>query len=315
MAEYVKKREILRIKQFLAEKQGYKKWGSKRLAKLLNVPLELVLKARGSETSISVKVKEEAALKQPKSNFKRLFFDIETSYNVVSVWNIGREISISHDNLLKERAVICVSYKWADDPKVYSLVWKNGEDKQLIKNFIKVLDQASEIIGHNSDKYDLRFLRARAIKHNLAMAPKYTTIDTLKLARRGFSFNSNRLDYLGKFFGVGGKMDTGGFKLWQKIIMDNDKSALAKMVRYCNRDVLVLEKIYNRLNKYTEAKTHAGVLQGKSRCSCPNCASDNLIVKATKITVSGLKNKQLQCQNCGKYHSVSETTWLNKDKQ
>lgn len=251
---------------------------------------------------------------QPIKKFKRLFWDIETSYNVVSTWNIGYDLNINHDNILKERAIICICYKWAGESKVHSLKWNSGDDKQLIKDFLKILDKADESIGHNSDKFDLKWLRTRALFHNLPMFPDYTTVDTLKLARSGFKFNSNRLDYLGKFFGVGGKMDTGGFKLWQKIIIDNDPKALDKMISYCKRDVIILEKVYNRLNKYTKAKTHVGVILGKSKCSCPNCGSEKLHASGKRVTATGLIYQKLQCQDCHKYFQVSKSVWENKDK-
>lgn len=33
------------------------------------------------------------------TGFKRLFFDIETSPNIVFSWNIGRDISIDYENI------------------------------------------------------------------------------------------------------------------------------------------------------------------------------------------------------------------------
>jgi hypothetical protein len=65
------------------------------------------------------------------AKIKRLFFDIETSPNVGFFWTAGYKQNISHDNIIKERAIICICYKWAGEDKIYSLTWdKNQNDKK-----------------------------------------------------------------------------------------------------------------------------------------------------------------------------------------
>ena len=43
---------------------------------------------------------------------KRLFFDIETSPNIGFFWSSGYKINIPFENILKERAIICIAYKY-----------------------------------------------------------------------------------------------------------------------------------------------------------------------------------------------------------
>jgi len=83
------------------------------------------------------------------SKFKRLFFDIETSYNIVSSWNVGYELNISPDNIIKERAIICICYKWEDESKIHELHWDKGDDKQMLIKYSNIINGADEIIGHN----------------------------------------------------------------------------------------------------------------------------------------------------------------------
>ncbi len=91
------------------------------------------------------------------SKIKRLFFDIETSPNIGLFWSAGYKKTISPDNIIKERAIICICYKWEGKPKVYSLQWdKNKCDKAMIKSFLKVLNQASfpeYNLNSNGDMY------------------------------------------------------------------------------------------------------------------------------------------------------------------
>ena len=291
-----------KIIHFLKSKPGYLKKSALYISATLGVSekdAKNALKAVRNNSNIS-----ESKPIDPKK-FKRLFFDIETSYNVVSSWRVGYDINITPDNIIKERGIICVCWKWAGESKVHSLEWNKGDDKQLLKDFIKVFDSADEIIGQNSDKFDIKWLRTRCIFHGVPMLHTYQTLDTLKLARSGFNFNSNKLDYLGKFLGIGGKKDTGGFKLWQDIVERNDVKAMKHMIEYCKQDVVVLEKVFDKLNPYTKSKTHVGVILGKDKTSCPNCGSDHSKNHGYRYLASGTKKQIRLCLSCGKSYSLS----------
>ncbi len=188
----------------------------------------------------------------PEIPVRRLFFDIETSPNTVFSWSVGRKINIDHSNILDERAVICVCWKWEGNDTVGYLKWNKGDDKQMLKEFCKILNSADEIVTHNGDSFDVKWLRTRCLLHGIEMNPKFKSIDTLKVARKYFRFNSNRLNYLGQYLGVGQKIHTE-FSLW-KDVMKGDAAALANMVTYCQQDVRLLEQVYNKLKPYMYEK-------------------------------------------------------------
>ena len=48
----------------------------------------------------------------------RLFFDIETSPNIGFFWQSGYKLQVPYTNIIKERAIICICYKWENDKKV-----------------------------------------------------------------------------------------------------------------------------------------------------------------------------------------------------
>jgi len=262
---------------------------------------------------------KKKTIKKKSIKFKRLFYDLETSYNIVSSWTVGYKLNLSPDNIIKERAVICICYKWEDEDEVHELHWNRGDDKQMLIKFSKIINSADEIVAHNGDSFDEKWMRARCIYHGIDVYPKYTSVDTLKLSRKGFRFNSNKLNYLGQFLGLGKKIDTGGLKLWDDIILRNNKVSLQKMIEYCKEDVRLLERVYKKLNPYVESKTHVGMLEGGDRCSCPNCGSTKLQKRGTSVSAAGLKKQRLQCQKCGKYFSLSmklsgEISSLNKSE-
>jgi DNA polymerase elongation subunit (family B) len=246
---------------------------------------------------------------------KRLFFDIETSPNIGFFWQSGYKLSVPYSNIIKERAIICICYKWEGEDKVYSLNWDdNQDDKAMLEKFIEVANEAHELVGHNGDKFDLPWIKTRCLFHRIPVFPNYTTIDTLKHARSKFKFNSNRLDYIANYLGVGGKTETG-FDLWKDIVLKNDKVALQKMIDYCKNDVSILEKVYSHLASYVPHKTHFGALLTDEKCSCPECGSTDLRFSQKRYTATGMARIQLQCNVCYKYHTVSNRAYESLIKE
>jgi DNA polymerase III epsilon subunit-like protein len=241
-----------------------------------------------------------------KTKRRRLYFDIEVSANVGLFWQSGFKLQIGTENIIKERAIICICYKWEDDKNVYYLQWdKNQCDKKLLQEFITVANEADELVGHNGDKFDLSWIRTRCLLHKIDMFPTYNTIDTLKIARSKFKFNSNRLDYIGKFLGLGQKNHTN-FDLWKDIMLKNCTKSMNTMIDYCIQDVVLLEKVHKALNNHIPAKTHYGVIFGGDRGSCPECGSDEVIKNNRRVMASGLVKIQMKCKNCGKLHSKTD---------
>ena len=138
---------------------------------------------------------------------------------------------------------------------------------------------------------------------------KPITIDTLKRARGNFKFNSNRLDYIAQFLGVGAKMDTGGFDLW-KDVMKGDKKALKKMVRYCERDVEILQKVHDKLAPHVPHTGHEGVKQGNEKWTCPHCGSKEVKQHKYRTTASGVEKYQMKCSGCKRFYTISARQML-----
>jgi len=184
---------------------------------------------------------------------RKLFFDIEVSPNIVTSWRIGSDIKLSHENIIQERAVICICWKWSDSDKVESLQWKDGDDYEMLVKFAKIIDSADETVTQNGDSFDIKWLRTRCLYHRIELSPKFNSIDTLKMARAGFKFNSNKLDYMGQFLGLGEKIKTEP-DLWKNIVLKNCKVSMKKMIDYCKQDVNLLELVYNELQSYSPIK-------------------------------------------------------------
>jgi hypothetical protein len=241
---------------------------------------------------------------------KRLFYDIETSFNVGVFWRAGYNLSIQPQDIIHERAIICICYKWEGEDEVHSLTWsKRQSDKEMIKAFVKLMEQADEIVAHNGDRFDLKWIRTRALLHGIEVMPSPKTIDTLKWAKKQFNFNSNKLNYIAQYLKLGAKMDTGGLDLWKDIVFRKDQKALDKMVAYCKQDVILLEQVFNKLNPYTQSQHNYAVQHGGEKYECPECEGDNFRYNKKVVTASGTLHHWLQCRDCHKHHKISHLVY------
>lgn len=238
-------------------------------------------------------------------SFKRLFFDIEVSPNIGFFWKPGHKISVGYDNIIHEAAIICICYKYEGSSTVYSLEWNKGNDKELVKKFSKILNDTDEVVAHNGDNFDIKWFRTRCLYFGAELTPYITSIDTLKEARRLFRFNSNRLDYVGKYLGVGQKIDTG-FDLWREIVLNNSPVAMKKMVKYCKQDVKLLEEVFTKMKSFTKHKTHISVQMNRPKYHCPECLSDHTVIQKTRYNASGAKRFLMNCVTCHRYFTVPE---------
>lgn len=236
---------------------------------------------------------------------ERVFFDIETAPNIGLFWRAGYKLSIPPENIIQERAIICICWMVEGKKKVHSLEWDNGCDKKMIKTFRKVIEGADELVGHNVDRFDLKWFKGRLLIHGLEPLPKSKTVDTLKIARSQFSLNSNKLDYIAKLLFGEGKSPTG-FGLWRDILLDNCPKAMKVMVDYCKRDVQLLKRVYDKLAPYDAPKTHVGVLNGREKWSCARCGSEDVKKHMTKVSAVGTKRNQMKCHSCFGTYTVSE---------
>ena len=234
---------------------------------------------------------------------KVLFFDIETAPNLSYVWGQWQQDVIDH---AQEWYILCFSYKWEDQKKThvvslddFDLYNEDSEnDFDVVYKLWQLLDEADIVIGHNSDAFDIKKANARFAYHNLGPTTHYQTVDTLKIARRYFKFNSNRLGHLGEHLGLGGKEATGGFQTWAGC-MKGDVKAWATMKKYAKQDVDLLIDVYERLRPWATNHPNRNVIDATSH-ACPTCGSNKLQKRGNRRTRT-MVYRQLQCVRCRSY--------------
>ena len=255
----------------------------------------------------------QEVLNYRENKTKILFYDIETSPSLSFVWGAGWGINIPYDNIIETWKIICISYSWEGSNKVERVEWSHKKgvrcDKQLVEDFIKVLNQADMIVAHNGDKFDIKKIRTRAAIHGLPMRPQYKSYDTLKKAKQHFKFDSNKLDSIAKILNVGAKLPHTGFQMW-KDCFNGDKEAMRLMGEYCDMDIVVLKDVYYALKPYAHHNIHRGVIEGGAKFSCPLCGHEgDLELIRNEITKAGTIQR-IVLGECGHEYKISNAVYM-----
>lgn len=217
--------------------------------------------------------------------------------------------SIQPSQIIKHSKIICASWKWEGKDKVYNLTWDKEQcDKRVVEKLLSEMQKSDEIVAHNGDRFDIKWINARCLFHQVDTIPEWKTVDTLKISKKYLKLPSYRLDAIGDYFGIGRKVVTPK-GLWDRV-EDGCKASLKEMVEYCDQDVRLLEDVFKNLERYLPThKTHFGMAETGEKWSCPNCASFNVIQNKEKYTKGGTRQFEMKCHPCGRYYTISNATW------
>jgi uncharacterized protein YprB with RNaseH-like and TPR domain len=239
---------------------------------------------------------------------KILFFDLETRPNLGYIWAKYEQNVLAYE---REWELLSFAWKWQGDRAV-QVDSAEGEasDKRLVTKLRGLFAEADVLVAHNGDEFDIKKAKARMIFYRLSPPKVLTSVDTRKVARRYFNFNSNSLNDLGTFLGLGKKVKHTGFDLWLGC-MRGDAASWKLMRRYNRQDVVLLEKVYNTFRPWIE--NHPSIARllnpgSKALGVCPTCNS-------ARVERRGFKAAQMQvrqqwvCKDCSRWFV---TRLLNK---
>lgn len=244
-----------------------------------------------------------------------LFWDLETFPNQGVFFSLGKQ-HIDFKQITKERSIISVAYKWAGEPEVHVLgfdfklhdksSYDDDSDKEMLIKFSKVYNEADVTVAHNGKNFDLGWIRGRIAKYQLPDINPIIMNDSY-LSSKGLNLNCHKLDYLARYFGLGKKLRTD-IELWIDTF-NHDEKAFNYMLEYNKKDVILLEKIYNKLEGYAKFPFNHAINQ-ENPDICPKCGSNHINKDGRRVTV-GLGIRQVyECQGCrGKF-----TTGINEIK-
>lgn len=225
---------------------------------------------------------------------KILFYDVENSPNIGYTWGKYQQDVI---DFKKSWELISVAWKWAGEKNVSVLSRRNCKnpksDKEIALKLRDLMDEADVLITHNGIFSDNRKAYTRFLVHKLAPPSSFKNIDTYRVVKNGFNFNSNKLESLTKTLGLAQKMKHSGFQLWLDC-MDLKKSALLEMEKYNKQDVVALEQLYLALRPYIV--NHPNIHPNRPN-NCRRCGSKRLASKGYRYT-NTRKIKIYRCKAC-----------------
>lgn len=157
--------------------------------------------------------------------------------------------------------ITCFGYKWLGEKETHCLTvdqfagwWNYGiNDKPLVEEALKIMNQADMMVAHFGDKFDRRFFQGRVVIHGLTPPPPVKQRDTWRIAKTAFALSSNRLDALAMALDLKQRKHQKSrdeWPGWWLKAMAGCKKAIHDKAEYCKQDVRVLEKIYLRIRAY-----------------------------------------------------------------
>jgi hypothetical protein len=201
--------------------------------------------------------------KRAKANI--LYIDLEVSKSLY--FNYGSRVPsqyLNTDDLFRPRYIIC----WAASYVGSSTVWsecvtpdeaRQWSDARILPRLQELMASADLIAGHNVDKFDLKHSNARFLLNDLEPVTDKKTLDTLKIARAKFAFESNKLDYVSQILGFRPKDDVRNSD-WLKIVTTGDERTLKKVNKYCRGDVTNGKNVLEKLMTYSGKRDYYGTV-------------------------------------------------------
>lgn len=290
-------------------------------AKLVGIPRRTVDRA---VNRVINRAEEEGVGSSFVPESKILILDIETAPMLSYLWNLWPKGGINHQMVERPTYILSWAAKWLGaeetlfDALCYNEDYSAGEenDRRMLEGIWRLLDDADFVVAHNGDRFDVKHLNTAFFMAGLRPPRPYRQIDTLKMVRRTFAFDSNRLDYLlTRLFGRT-KMDAGGFETWRQCMLGN-MEAWDTLVRYNIQDTLDVEELYLAIRGWDKGHPNITTNTGGSGARrCSTCGSENVVELPDAAVCTNVSRFSLyQCGDCGSHLRGRTNLLTQQDKE
>ena len=260
---------------------------------------------------------------------KILLFDLETAPLISYTWGLFDQ-NVGLEQIKNETHILSWSAKWLESEdkktvygphrKVMYMDQRKAKDiendKVIVGELWKLLDEADIVIGQNSNSFDVKRINARFVFHGMKPPSPYKKIDTLLIAKRNFAFTSNKLawmtDKLCTKYKKSEHKKFVGFSLWKECLAGNIE-AWKEMEAYNKMDVVSLEELYHVLSPWDQTAIDFNLYTGESDVVTCNCGSSHFERRGFAMTTTG-RYQRYSCKKCGKW-SRGKKNMLTKDKR
>ena len=229
-----------------------------------------------------------------KNQAKIFVYDVETSPNLAHVWGMWQQ-NVSINQIMEPGRVIMWAGKWLGEKTIYSMDEIEHGRKAMVRGLWDKLNEADIIVGHNVSGFDNKWASYEFLREGLEPPNPSKDVDTLKVVRQRFRFPSNKLDYICKALGLGGKVPHTGHSLWVGWL-NGDPECHKTMVKYCKQDVRITEKLYLRIRGWIKNHPALHLYSDEIAPTCPNCGSKHVVRNGLSYTVAGVYQRY-RCSN------------------
>ena len=242
---------------------------------------------------------------------KALFLDIETAPHKGYFWGLFNQ-NISIQQIVESGYTLCFAARWLGTKQIlYRSVHHDGR-KRMLRAAHALLSEADVVVHYNGRKFDIPVLNKEFLLESMAPPAPFLQLDLLSVVRKNFRLASNKLDYVGRFLGVGSKVEHRGMEMWAGC-MDGDDRAWEDIRRYNRGDVRLLEKVYYRVLPWIAEHPTLRACTEEGARVCPACGGFRVRRRGfyhTKV----LRYQRYQCQECGAWSrgSKADTTKLER---
>lgn len=226
---------------------------------------------------------------------RTLFLDIEISPTLATVWGLFRQnIAINQITGNSETLTWCA--KWGGEKEILDGSLMRDGKKRMLRRIHKLLSEADAVVTWNGNSFDLKVLNKEFLLQGFHAPAPFKSVDLLGVARKRFRFTSNKLDYVAQQLGLGSKVKHRGHDLWLEC-MARKREAFDEMLVYNRQDVVLLERIHDRMGSWVIGMPNHSILSGHV---CPHCESERLQRRGYQATATK-RYARFACRDCGKW--------------
>lgn len=228
-------------------------------------------------------------------------FDIERMKGRAEVefWDLGdfKNRRIHADMVVEWPRTICLAWRWYGTKRVeFASEWGDGREAMLLRAW-EMFDRADVMYGHNIDGFDVKKLNSEWALMGLNPPAPFKTVDTLKVARARFGYESNTLDALCKRLGIVAKTDRYDVEV-ARAALAGDVKAQRKLKAYNTGDIAASEALVDTLRAWISNHPHDKHGTSNDRLTCNACWGDNLERNGTRLA-NQITYTMWQCRDCG----------------
>lgn len=216
----------------------------------------------------------------------------------------------------RDWSILCYAFKWDDEKKIqvssitrprdiWDFIRHPDNDKALVKELWRLLDQADFVVAHNAKSFDVKKCQSRFLHYGLPPPSPFKVIDTLTETRRISNNTRNNQDALLKSWGLGKKLENRGWPMWRDF-KSGDRKARKEMLEYNKVDIVGLAALFKHLRPWISSVNSSAMHFDATTCPKPGCGSKSLQNRGwfyTKTT----QYRQIRCNLCHGWSRITQS--------